>query len=189
MLQYLVFLGGTVNILGTIHYIKETLRGRTQPNRVSYLMWSIAPMIAMTAALAHGVRWAALPIFFAGLPPLVVFIASFVNPNAYWKLTLFDYLCGFFSLLALILWGITKEPIVAIIFAIVSDGFAGLATLVKAWNRPESESGITYLGSLFNGLTGFFAVKSWILAEYAFPIYIVISNSLLCFAIYRKKFR
>ena len=188
MLQYLVFLGAAISLFGGSFYVRDTLRGNTKPNRVTWLMWAAAPMIGTAAALADGVGWATLPVFMAGFIPLLVLIASFVNPNAYWKLEKFDYLCGFFSILALVLWGITKEPLVAIIFAMIGDGFAAMPTLIKSWKHPETETGLVYIGAIGNQLTSFFAIKMWSVSEYAFPLYLLTINTLLVLAIYRRKF-
>ena len=187
MLQYLVLIGAAANLFGAFSYIKETIGGSTKPNRMTWLLWSIAPLIATVAALTDGVRWSVLPVFMSGFVPLLVFISSFVNKNSYWKLEKFDYLCGFFSVLALILWGITKEPSIAIIFAIASDGSAALPTLVKAWKYPATETGTPYVTGVFNALTSFTAIKIWSFSSYAFPIYLVVTCTLLALAVYRKK--
>lgn len=185
MLQYLVLVGALVNLLGTISYIKNTLYGRTKPNRVTWLMWAIAPMIAVAASISEGVTWAVVPVFMAAFSPFLVFLASFVNKKAYWKLEKFDYLCGLFSLLALILWGITKEAYIAIIFAIVSDTFAAVPTLIKSWQHPETESGLAYSTAVFGSLTGFAAINTWVFLEYAFIVYLVLMNGILSILIYR----
>jgi hypothetical protein len=187
MLQYLVIFGAVFQLFGNFFYIKETLWGKTRPNRVSWFMWSIGSLIASAAAFSAGVGWAALPVLASGLGPLLVFIASFANRNSYWKLEKFDYLCGFFSILALALWAATEQPAVAIIFAIISDIFACVPTIVKAWKRPETESGITHIASLFNSLTSFAAVRAWNFVSVAFPVYLVIGNSALIFSVYRKR--
>ena len=70
MLQYLVLVGAIVNIIGAFSYIKNTLRGLTKPNKITWLMWTIAPIIATVAALSKGVGWIVLPVFMAGLVPL-----------------------------------------------------------------------------------------------------------------------
>lgn len=187
MIQYLVLLGALVNLTGTFAYLKDTLLGKTKPNRISWLMWTIAPFIATVAAISDGVRWAILPTFMAGFCPLLVLIASFINKKAYWKLEKFDYLCGLFSALALIFWIITKDPIVAIIFAIASDAFASVPTLTKAWKHPETETGISYVASMFSALTSFAAIKVWSFSGYGFGLYLVIINFLLASSIYHKK--
>lgn len=187
-LQYLVFLGAAVQMLGLVSYIKGTLKGETKPNKVSWLLWSLATIIAAVAGLAAGAGWVVLPVFIAGLGALLVFIASFLNKNSYWKLEIFDYLCGLFSFLALILWAITREPIVAIIFAIASDGLATIPTLMKSWKYPETETVAPYAAGLFNALTSFAALRTFVFAEYAFPTYLVLIDALLILSIWRKRF-
>ncbi len=189
MLQYLVIVGAAVQLLGAFSYIKDTLRGVTKPNKVTWLMWSIAPLIATAAALSDGVGWVVLPVFISGFCPLLVFIASFINPNAYWKLERFDYICGIFSVLALVLWAITNEPMVAIAFAIASDGFAAVPTLIKGWKYPETENMAPFTTGLFNSLTSFAAIKTWSFSEYGFPIYLVLINMLLALVIGRPRIK
>jgi hypothetical protein len=119
---------------------------------------------------------------------MCVLLASFLNKNAYWKLGTFDYVCGVVSILALVLWLITKEAVVAIIFAVIADGLAALPTLVKAWGFPETETGAVYAATLFGALTSFLAIQMWAVSEYTFPAYLVFIDSAILVAIYRKKF-
>lgn len=189
MLKYLVFVGVVLQLIGVFSYAKDVVKGKAKPNRVSWLMWSIAPLIATAAGLFSGVGLAVIPVFMSGFGPLIIFILSFTNKEAYWKLEKFDYLCGFFSLLALVLWGITKQPVIAIIFAIVSDFIAAIPTLIKSWKYPETENVNPFVTGLINSLTSFGAVKMWGFAELAFPIYLFFIDSLLIFAIIRKKIK
>lgn len=188
-MQYLVLLGAAVNIFGSLLYVKNTIAGRTKPNKITFLLWSAAPIIGAAAAFSKGAGWAALPVFMAGFCPLLIFVSSFFNKKSYWKLKTLDYVCGILSVMALILWLITKEPIVAIIFAITSDVLAALPTLIKSYKFPETETGVAYLTGLFNALTSFFAIKTWNPIEYVFPIYLVIICTLLSLAIYRFKIK
>jgi hypothetical protein len=185
--QYLVVVGAIAQLFGSLSYVKETLAGRAKPNRVTWLMWATAPMIATVAAVMGGVTWAVLPVFMAGFGPLLVFFSSFFNRKAYWKLEKFDYACGLFSVLALMLWGITKEPSIAILFAILSDGSAAVPTLIKSWKYPKTEHPSVYAAGLFSALTSFTVIKSWAFAEVAFQIYLIIVCSLLLLFMYREK--
>lgn len=187
MLEYLVFLGAAVQIWGIWAYAKDTFKGTTKPNRVTWFMWSLAPFIATAAALSDGVKWAALPVFMSGFGPFVIFLLSFVNKNSYWKLESFDWACGIFSLFALVLWWVTKDPTVAIAFAIASDASAAIPTIVKSWKSPETETVDAYTTGLVNALTGFAALSAWSFPQYAFPVYLVAMNSFITFVILRKK--
>ena len=103
------------------------------------------------------------------------------------KLGAFDYACGILSGLALALWYVTKDPNVAISFAIASDGLASAPTFVKAWRYPETESPWPYVVGTFNALTSFVAITLWTFSAYAFPAYLTIISVLLCLAVFNQK--
>ncbi len=189
MLEYLVIFAALASLLAALMYIRAMFKAATNPNRVTWLMWSIAPLIAAGASLSSGVGWAVLPVFMSGFSPLLIFTASFLAKKAYWKLSTFDYLCGVLSASALILWYITKTPNVAIIFAIVSDGFAAIPTLKKAWKYPETESIWPYLIGMFSPITSFAAAITWSFSELAFPVYLILINVMLVLSVYNKKLR
>jgi len=188
-MQYIVFIGVVVQLYGVFVYGRETLKGNTKPNRVSWFLWSVAPLIATAAALADGVRLAVLPVFMSGFAPFLIFILSFFNKQSYWKLNIFDYLCGLCSVLALVLWAITNQPLVAIVFAVLADGFAAIPTLYKAWKFPETESVEAYSTGVINAGTSFFAISTWTLSSLAFPIYLLFINTLLTIIVSRKYFK
>jgi hypothetical protein len=187
MLEYLVFVAAFATLLATFVYVRSMFKGSVRPNRVSWLMWSIAPLIATAAAISNGVGWAALPVFMSGLAPFLVFAASFVSKKAHWTLASFDYVCGVLSGLALVLWYVTEDPNVAIAFAIASDGLASIPTLTKAWKHPETEVAWPFMVGVFNASTSFFASTIWVFSEYAFPAYLIVMNILLFFSAYKKK--
>ncbi|MEK9159638.1 MAG: hypothetical protein AAB383_02820 [Patescibacteria group bacterium] len=176
MVTYLVIAAGLFNLFATVSYTRDTFLGRNKPNRVSWILWTVAPLIAAAAAFTKGAGWVAFPILISGLAPAIVLIASFFNPKAYWKLGPLDYLCGACSVFALILWGITQEAAVAILFALLSDLFATLPTLIKAWKHPETESALNYIGALVNSLAAFLVMQTFDFANLAFPVYLVCAN-------------
>ena len=92
--EYYVFFAAIINFCATISYAVATLRGTTQPNRVTWFMWALAPLNAAAAQLAGGVGWSTLMVFMTGIGPCIIVVCSFVNKKAYWQTGVFDYLCG-----------------------------------------------------------------------------------------------
>ena len=170
--QNFVILGAIIAVVGGLSYLIDTLKGKVKPNRVSFLLWSLAPLIAFFAEIKQGVGLQSLLTFMVGFLPLTIFIASFVNKKAEWKLTRFDLTCGAFSIIGLVFWYITKSGNIAIIFSILADGLAALPTLVKAFNYPETESGWPYFSSTLSAAITLLTVKVWNLANAGFPMYI-----------------
>ena len=92
--QHFVIVGALFNLVGSATYAFNTIKGKTKPNRVTWFLWALAPLIAFAAQLNEGVTWAALMTFMVGFGPLIIFISSFVNRKAYWKITKLDIVCG-----------------------------------------------------------------------------------------------
>jgi hypothetical protein len=161
--------------------------GGTKPNRVSWLMWAIAPLIGTAAALSNGVGWAVLPVFMAGFSPFLIFTASFFAKKAYWKLSTFDYVCGVLSVFALFMWWLTKDPNIAIVFAISSDALASIPTILKARKNPETESVWPFIIGTFGAASSLVIATLWTFSEYAFPIYLIIVNTMVLLALYQRR--
>lgn len=167
-----VVLGAFINLLGGASYIRDTLQGKIKPNRVSWGLWAVAVMVAFSAEISQGVKILALATFITGFIPLLIFLASFVNKKAYWKITKFDLGCGTLSILALVLWQLTKIGNVAIMFCIFADLMAGVPTLIKSYKYPETENWIEFITSFVNVSIALLTVKTWTFAYYGFPFYI-----------------
>ena len=172
--QNFVIVGAIIATIGGLSYLIDTLKGKVKPNRVSYLLWSIAPLIAFFAEIQQSVGLQALMTFIVGFLPLTVFIASFVNKNADWKLTSFDVTCGVLSVVGLVLWYVTKSGNIAIIFSILADALAALPTIVKSFNYPETETAWPYFTSTISAGLTLLTIKKWDFAVYAFPAYILL---------------
>ncbi len=187
MLEYSVLVAAFASLVAAFVYIRSMFKGQTKPNRITWFMWSVAPFIATGASVSSGIGWAVVPVFISGLSPFLIFTASFFNKRAYWKLSSFDYLCGVLSGSAVVLWFITKDPNLAIIFAIASDGLAATPTLSKAWRKPETESAWPFIVGIFSPMTSFLAANSWTFSELGFPIYLMMINILLVFSVIKGK--
>lgn len=186
--HWLVILGVILSLFGGFAYVKGTIQGVTKPNRVTWGMWALAPLIGSAIAIsAHADPWTTIRIFLAGFIPLIIFVASFVNKQSYWKLTVFDILCGAWSLAAILAWLVADSPEVGILFAVLGDAFAALPTIRKAWLYPETENGVNFVTSLLSILLVLPSIPVWDITNAGFQIYLVIANSILIVAVYRKR--
>jgi len=181
-----VFVGTLVGSAGAIAYVWDTFKGKVKPNRVSYALWSVAPMIAFAAQVGQGVGLESLMTFSTGFLPLVTLLASFTNKDAEWKLTRFDLACGCLSLVGLALWLITKVGNVAIFFSIVADALAALPTLVKAYKYPETEIAWPWLATCVGVALTVSTLRELTFANCGFIVYIFIVD-LFIFILVRFK--
>ena len=186
-MQYLVFLGAAVTLVFNIPYAWASIRGRIRPNKVSWLLWTVAPAIGFFAALSKGWTWGEFPVLVSFASTGLIFLCSFVNRKSYWAIERFDIICGTLSVVALIVWGLTKNPALAIVLAILSDIMASIPTLVKSWRYPETETWEPFAAGVFNAGTSFFAMTIWSFTTLTFPIYLVVINAALALVVLRKR--
>ena len=132
-----IYLGTAIGAAGAAVYLRDTLRGTTKPNRVTWLLWAVAPLLAAAVELSEGAGLRALPTFMVGFMPLLIFIASFHNSASVWKVRRMDYACGAVSVVGTVVWLVTRNGVLAISAAIAADFLAGVPTLMKSWTHPR----------------------------------------------------
>ena len=174
-----IIVGTLIAAAGTVVYLVNTLKGKIRPNRVSFLLWSVIPFIAFFAQIEQGVGLVALMTFSTGFLPFTVFIASFMNKQAEWKLTRFDLLCGILSVIGLVLWMITKVGNVAIFFSIVADALAAIPTVLKAYKYPETEIAWPWLATVVGVVLTLLTISNFTFANSGFILYILVLNILI----------
>ena len=181
-----IYIGVLLQFVGGVNYLIDTIKGNVKPNRVSWLLWTVFPLIVFDAQIKQGVGNEALATFIVGFTTLLIFLASFVNKKSVWKIQKLDIVCGILSVLGIILWMVTKVGNVAIVFSILADSLASIPTIVKSWNSPESESTPVYFLGIINVIIGLLVIKSWNFENYAFLVYILTLNSIFCILIQFK---
>lgn len=171
---HFVILGAVIGLGGMLSYLRDTVRGVTHPNRVTWLMWAIAPLIAFSAEVQQGVGLRSLMTFVVGFGPLAIFIGSFWNRGSAWRIGPFDVLCGVLSAAGLVAWLATRHGTVAVIASIAADALAATPTLRKSWAAPDTESVSAYATAALNALITVLTIDRFTTAEAAFPLYILV---------------
>src|SRR3989338_2237183 len=174
-----VILGVFIFFLGSIGYFKETILGKVKPNKVTWFLWSLAPLIAFFAQIKQGVGIQSLLTFIVAFIPLIIFLASFVNKKSYWKIEKLDIICGSLSVLGLILWQITQVGNIAILLSIVADFLAAFPTVIKSYKEPETENYVIYFTNAIAALVTLLTIKVWSFEQFAFPLYIFLITLLI----------
>ncbi len=185
--EKIIFIGVTVTFLCSLWYIKSIIYGVVRPNLISWFIWMLAPLIGTFLAIKAGAGFTSFGIFMAGFGPLLVIIVSLFRKNVFWKINAFDIICGLLSILSLILYIITNNLVISIIFVIVSDLLAYFPTFIKTYKFPETENSFGYLGGIINNIFALLIIKDWHFSIYAFSIYLIIANLFEISFIYRKR--
>lgn len=175
--EFLIF-AILLRVLAGLDYLLATLKGEAQPNPVTWLCWALAPIVAFVAQLHSIISPTAWVTLVLGAGPLLIFIVS-VTKGKRWKIGLFDILCGGSAAIGILLWQITSDPVMALIFGIVADILGGIPTLRKAYAAPDSEKATPYLLSVASMVVTIATLRDWQFLNAGFPVYMFLINATL----------
>ena len=185
--QFLVIVSALLLLWGGYRYFRDTLRGDAKPNKVSWFLWALAPLVSLGAAFSVDADiWASVRVLVGGVVPGVIFLGSFFNRKSYWILTRFDWICGGLSLTALLFWQLASSPLIAVLLAAAANTFALIPTFIKAWNFPETETRLIYINSFLSAVLIIPAIPVWNIANSAFQISLMLGTGAMLVAVYRK---
>ena len=135
---WIIFVAAALRLFGGLAYLRATLAGRARPHAISWLIWSLTPLISFFAELSAGVGAIAVVTLALAISPMMVFLAALFKDIRLLRADRFDMLCIAIAVLGIILWFATDSPAVAITIAIIADTVSCLPTLRKAYRDPRS---------------------------------------------------
>lgn len=162
---------GILAMVAIVPYVKDILHGTTRPNVVSWSLWVLLLLIGVLAQLSAGASWSL--VFLVGdlIGTSSVLVLCLIG-YGYGKYTWLDSFCFILAIVAVILWQITDQPLLAIGLAVVADFLAAVPTLVKSYKDPQSEEPTQFFIIAVAALLGMLSTVVLDPANLIFPIYL-----------------
>ncbi len=136
--QAIGFVSGLFLITGYIPYIYEVIKGKTKPNRASWLIWALSTTIILFSVKETGTHEAIwVPIADAVGCSLIFILAIFRGVGG-WSKT--DQVSFAICLTSLIILWITGNPLIALLMNLLIYVSGYISTIKKAVIDPKSES-------------------------------------------------
>lgn len=166
-----------LNIAGYVPYIRDILRGRVKPQRVTWGIWTVLTSIAAYNQVVNGGGWSSL--FFISTTLLVVITFVLSLKYGVGGASRLDMISLFLSGGLLLYWVISRETRYSTLLAVVIDGIGATPTIVKTRRSPGTETYPQWVLAAIGGLLTVFAVETgdWVLVVY--PVYIFVFNSII----------
>lgn len=177
--------GGIFSAIAFIPYIIEIIKKGVKPNRASWIIWNVTNTILLVSYFSVGARETIfLPIVYFACAFIVLLLSLKYGVSAWSRL---DYVSLTVSGLSLIIWFLTKNPLLALLMNLVMDTVAYLPTIKKSYIDPLSESRIAWLFFFLGSFLNLFAINSVSFGIIIYPIINVITNGVLVIILFRKK--
>lgn len=165
-----IFLGFITPIIG----VRSILKGEYKPQRITRLLLFIVTAIFVATLFSQGDRiglFLAIPSFIGSTAIFILSIKYGVGGRS--KM---DIITLFGALVSLIVWKVTDNPTLGLYASILTDFIGFSPTLVKSFKEPFTESYLFYGCDVFASFFNLIALRSYLLMDLAFPMYIFLIN-------------
>lgn len=176
-------LSAVFTFLGLVPYFLNIHKREIYPHNLSWLGWAFITFVGAIAMLSDGGEWSVVILLANTVSCLFVVFYSIHKKVGVWSTNKFDFIFFGLGILGVILWQIFDAPLVAIICAVLADLSFGIPTIIKTYKNPKSEKYLAWLACSFAGLLSLFAVKSFALSEFLYPLYLFIFDTTILFLI------
>lgn len=176
-----------VTLISYIPYFRDIFAGHTKPHAVSWLVWGIVNSVIFVGQVTHDGGAGAWMMGVTALFVVAIFVLA--AKNGLKHVNRFDWLCLAISVIAIVPWLLTKDPLFSVILVTVIDLVAFIPTIRKAFILPFEETLSTWSLSVLKYALGIVALGSLSLANTLFPLTMVVANGLFVLMLIMRRHR
>ena len=181
-LTALGLLSGILSLFCFAPYIVDTLRGRTQPERASWLIWSMLGVIAVFSQSYEGAT-SSLVFAVVQVGGTIVIFALSIRLGAGRYNCRKNMLIYAMTALGLAAWYVSESAAYALAITVSISMLGGLVTIQKSYRNPSSETMSTWVMGGVASVCAVFSVGKldWVLLAY--PLYLLVLYSCIISAL------
>ncbi len=162
------YISGVLEWLWALPYLIAILLWKIQPSRTTWFIWSgvsIILFITYYYSWAQETLWQ--PWVAIGFNMLFALLSL-----KYWVggTTKLDLFCFWGSILSLIVWYFTSNPVIALTMIVTIAFIGAIPTMIKTYHNPQSESSLTWFIWTSSSIANILAISTWSFAIAFFPI-------------------
>lgn len=166
-----------ISIFGYTAYFRNIANGNTKPHVFSWFIWGIITGMEFFGQLKGQAGAGAWVTGLSAVVCLSIAVISFKNGKL--DITGLDWFSFAGAIVAILLWIITKDPLLSVLLGIVIDALGYVPTFRKSIDHPYQETVITWFLNGLKFLFAIFALEKLNFLSAVYPVYLVLSNWLL----------
>ncbi len=156
-----------IGIAGFAPYFKDVLKGTKKPHVFTWAIWSLLTGLIFFIQITDGGGAGA---WVTGLESLCCFaILAVAYANGEKNITRIDWFCFITALVAIALWLLAHQPLLAVFLVIAADILGYGPTLRKSWHKPHEETAMLYTLSSIHWLLSIVALQSLTVVNWLYP--------------------
>lgn len=166
--------GIVIEVASMLPYFRDIFRGTTKPHVFTWFGWGLINIVVGSAQFVSGGGYG---IFVTASVAITCFTVA--GLALFWgekNITKGDWICLGGSIISIVLWLFTSDPLVAVIIVTLADIIAFIPTFRKAYYRPQEETALTFgLGATRN-IFGILALQSFAVVNWLYPASLIITD-------------
>lgn len=171
-------LSAVLNLVAYVPYVRDILRKKTKPQRITWFIFSVLAGISFASQLALGARASLWLIGAQAISVLVVFILSI--PRGVGGLKRLDVISLAGAGIGLACWVVFHQAAFALYGGIIVGTIGLLPTIHKAVKQPETETTATWVLGTVAGFAGVLAAGFTARFDVLiFPIFVMLNNGVV----------
>ncbi len=163
-----------IALISYVPYLRDVISNKTKPHAVTWFIWGSLTAIVFVGQVVSNAgpgAWAlGVTTFLCG----TVFVLSLTKGKQ--NIVPLDIVMLIGGILAIILWLITKQPVLSVILVTIVDAMGFIPTIRKSWTRPHEETMSMYALSMLKHSLSLLAIHSYSVVTVLYPGYLVFAN-------------
>lgn|GEM_PF-606508 len=173
-----------LSLISPIFYSKSIFAHQSKPHKVTRLIVWLASISGVLAVIhSHNMAGKIFAAIFLARATYLLILASVYGVGGASKL---DKSCLGIGVVALVMYAVTRNGLLAITFGVLSDLIGYIPTFVKTWHEPASESPTFFAIEGLASLLGVLAIGQ-LRVDIILPAYFVLCSATVVALIYRKR--
>lgn len=167
-------------------YIKDIVRGKTQPHLYSWLIWLITQGTALAGMWYGGGGFGVVNVLIGWCIVFAVFMLSFWYGTR--NVTSGDMVVLIMALFTIVIWWMLHAPVLAVLLAASIYMLGYVPTYRKSYDDPWSETYLYWVGMMVSEFLLLFSLRQYNVLTTSYVIVVCVANTAMVFllAIRRK---
>ena len=175
-----------VDLVSCAVYLASIFRKQSKPHVFSWGVWGLVIGIGATAQLRLDGGLSAWVLFaVSACCLLVAVLAVFIGEK---HITISDWaaLCG--AMLAIVLWQVTNNPVIAVYCIIIVECLSYWPTIRKSWLKPREESSRYFFWGGLGYLFTWAAIPQMSFDNLLYPLFLMVTDwGFMAYLLVRRK--
>lgn len=163
-------------LVSYVPYIRNIFSGKTKPHSFSWLVWGSLTAIAFVGQVSEKGGPGAWVTGFTACVSFFIFAAALKYGEK--EITRSDWLSLIGAALALVLWLLTNQPLLAMVLITVIDALGFYPTFRKSYAKPYEETALTFALSAIKFVISIIALENLQVVTWLYPASLVLMNGI-----------